>query len=255
MVITKAGLAKFLSQRTMTYLRRPDMFDMCIYNDFYSYGILEVLENLLLDYVEAEGNWKEQWDVCQTIAWFLLDHSSEPMQMYVSPAYQSLPSPPSFPPLTQPPHRMDDSDRLDATIQLAGRVFLSMLALLGTKDLFTPTSQIKDFGLVMALNMKAGRSYRDDISLLQGQSQAARFDNHVLAYAKKHFVPLVGASDIDDIATACNGAVKLPVAMQTKPDPWGSEARSRSTRKPTAGRAEGRARASRLAVTSMISWP
>ncbi|KAJ9150965.1 hypothetical protein NKR19_g5137 [Coniochaeta hoffmannii] len=179
----------------MTYLRRPDMFDMCIYNDFYSYGILEVLENLLLDYVEAEGNWKEQWDVCQTIAWFLLDHSSEPMQM------------------------MDDSDRLDATIQLAGRVFLSMLALLGTKDLFTPTSQIKDFGLVMALNMKAGRSYRDDISLLQGQSQAARFDNHVLAYAKKHFVPLVGASDIDDIATACNGAVKLPVAMQTKPDP------------------------------------
>jgi hypothetical protein len=84
LIITQAGLHKFLAQRTMTYLRCPDMFDMYIYNDFYPYGILEVLENLLLDYLEAKDDWKEQWVVCETIVWFLLDHCSEPMQMCVS---------------------------------------------------------------------------------------------------------------------------------------------------------------------------
>lgn len=62
-IITKAGLHKFLAQRVMTDLRCPDMFNMYIYNDFHGYGVLEVFENLLLDYAEADGDWKEQWVV------------------------------------------------------------------------------------------------------------------------------------------------------------------------------------------------
>lgn len=82
-IISHAGLQKFNTQRTMCYLRCPDAFDMHIYNDFEGYGVLEVLENLLLDFVEADGNWKEQWVVCETMVWFLLDDASEPMMMCV----------------------------------------------------------------------------------------------------------------------------------------------------------------------------
>lgn len=81
-IITKAGLHKFLAQRVMTDLRCPYMFNMDIYNDFHGYGVLEVFENLLLDYAEADGDWKEQWVVCETIVWFLLDPCSEEMMRY-----------------------------------------------------------------------------------------------------------------------------------------------------------------------------
>lgn len=99
-----------------------------------------------------------------------------------------------------------------------------MLACLESKKHLSETSEIKDLGLVMALYMQMAKSYRDDISLLQGKSQSSRFDDYVLAYANKHAVPLVGPSDIDEIAAACDGTVKLPAATDKKPDPWGSAA-------------------------------
>jgi hypothetical protein len=82
-ILTRAGFYNFLTQRTMTQLRCPDLFGMYIYNDYFGYGILEVLENLVLDYLEADGDWREQWVVCQTIVWFLMDSCSNPMHMYV----------------------------------------------------------------------------------------------------------------------------------------------------------------------------
>jgi hypothetical protein len=78
-IITHAGLSKFNNTRTMTYLRSPGAFDMDVYNDFEGYGVMEVLENLILDFVEADGNWKEQWAVCEAMVWFLLDDAAQPM--------------------------------------------------------------------------------------------------------------------------------------------------------------------------------
>jgi len=126
--------------------------------------------------------------------------------------------------LTRRVYRIDDGDRLDATIQLAGRVFLSMLASLESKKVLSETSEVKDLGLVMALYMQMAKEFRYDLSLLEGSDQSSRFDDYVLGYANKYGIPLVGPADIDDITAQCDGTVKLPVATAAKPDPWGSAA-------------------------------
>lgn len=46
--------------------------------------MMEVLQNLILDFVEAKDNWKEQWVVCEAMAFWLSDHSSDPLYQYVS---------------------------------------------------------------------------------------------------------------------------------------------------------------------------
>src|SRR6185437_14529417 len=60
-LITYAGWRKFYTQHIHASLRCPDNFDMYTYNDHAGYGMLEVVQNLLLDYVESDSNWKEQW--------------------------------------------------------------------------------------------------------------------------------------------------------------------------------------------------
>ena len=99
-----------------------------------------------------------------------------------------------------------------------------MLASLESKKLLSETSEVKDLGLVMALYMQIARSLRKDLSILQGSKDMSRFDNYVLAYANKHGIPLVGPADVDEIAAACDGTVKLPSATAAKPDPWGAAA-------------------------------
>jgi hypothetical protein len=74
--ILQAGKLKWLMQRSMCDIRDPDGFGMYIYNDWSAWGALEVLENLILDFVEAKGNWKEQWVVVEGMAWWLNESSS-----------------------------------------------------------------------------------------------------------------------------------------------------------------------------------
>lgn len=52
----------------MCDVREPDSFRMYLYNDWFAYGCLEVLENMILDYVEEKGNWKEQWITIEGMA-------------------------------------------------------------------------------------------------------------------------------------------------------------------------------------------
>jgi hypothetical protein len=84
-IITFTGFQKYLTQRIHADLRCPDNFDMYTYNDHEGYGVLEVVQNLLLDFSEAEGNWKEQWVVCEAMALFFLSDAVAPMMMYVPP--------------------------------------------------------------------------------------------------------------------------------------------------------------------------
>jgi hypothetical protein len=85
LVISKAGNCKYFTQRALLLLRCPDMFDMYVTNDFEAYGVMEVVENLVLDWVEAgnKKNWKEQWVIVEAMAMMWAGDSLKPMQMYV----------------------------------------------------------------------------------------------------------------------------------------------------------------------------
>jgi hypothetical protein len=68
--LSLGGVQKFSTTAILCSLRNPDMFDMYIYNDFYGYGLLEVVGNLLLDFDEAKDDWKQQWFICEAMTLF-----------------------------------------------------------------------------------------------------------------------------------------------------------------------------------------
>jgi hypothetical protein len=78
-VMSKAAKRKFFVQRIHCQLRSPDSFGMDTFNDHEGYGALEVLQNLFLDYEEAAGNYKEQWVICETMAYFLHTSDMDPL--------------------------------------------------------------------------------------------------------------------------------------------------------------------------------
>ncbi|KAJ5105303.1 hypothetical protein NUU61_002650 [Penicillium alfredii] len=65
-VMTSASLKKFVALQNQTFFRDPDNFGIYVYNDFYAYGITELVQNVLLDFDEAKYNWKEQWALLGT---------------------------------------------------------------------------------------------------------------------------------------------------------------------------------------------
>jgi hypothetical protein len=83
--LSAAGKDKFFTQRIHVDLRSPDTFGMYTFNDHEGYGVLEVLQNLVLDFEEAAGNYKEQWAVCEALAFFLEDDSSGIVTQWVCP--------------------------------------------------------------------------------------------------------------------------------------------------------------------------
>jgi len=82
-ILSNAGFRKYLTQSTHAALRCPDNFDMYTYNDHQGYGVLQVVQNLLLDFVEAKSNLREQWAVCEAMVLFLLAPDSQPMFGYI----------------------------------------------------------------------------------------------------------------------------------------------------------------------------
>lgn len=72
---------KFLTSILQLNIRNPDCFGMYVYNDSYGWGTMEVIENLLVDFEEAEGNWKEQWAMCEAIAMLWLRGAPGPLYM------------------------------------------------------------------------------------------------------------------------------------------------------------------------------
>jgi hypothetical protein len=68
--LTLGGIQKFHTTSILCSLRDPDLFDMHIYNDFYGYGLQEVIGNLLLDFDEAKNDWKQQWYICEAVTLF-----------------------------------------------------------------------------------------------------------------------------------------------------------------------------------------
>ena len=78
-ILTKAGRHKFFTQYDMMSVRCPDNFNMHTFSDHEGHGAIEVAENLLIDFVEADSNWREQWVICEAMAFFMLTDMVEPM--------------------------------------------------------------------------------------------------------------------------------------------------------------------------------
>jgi hypothetical protein len=70
-ISTYACRRKFMSLVDMARFRDPDNFRMHTFSDHEGLGVLELIENLLLDFVESDSNWREQWVVCEALSFFL----------------------------------------------------------------------------------------------------------------------------------------------------------------------------------------
>ncbi|KAL2126547.1 hypothetical protein VTI74DRAFT_708 [Chaetomium olivicolor] len=206
--LTFAGKKKFFAQQIHFQLRCQDYFHMYVFNKYEGYGVLEMLQNLVLDFAEAARNYKEQWAVCEALAFFLKTDVAFSVT------------------------RIGDGATVDAVFQLIGRLFLSMLAQLERESLFT---EIRNLGLIMALYMDFARASRD-YGLLEESRKVAlgpakdkkkwsphAFDNHILAYARKYDIKLVGPSKLDEIIADADEKVDLPIPdlSAKKPDPFG----------------------------------
>ncbi|KAF5863229.1 hypothetical protein ETB97_010457 [Aspergillus alliaceus] len=189
-VVTRAGLRKLANQHVHADSRNPDLF---------GYGVVEVVQNLVLDFVEASGNWKEQWAVCEAMSLFLNGDAIAPMTS------------------------VDDGDCANDTFCLIGAMFLTMLAKLESQGLLGPDSEIKNLGMVMALYICTTSDMRQ-YGIAEGNddksNKVANFhdaDAKISAYAKKYNIQLRGPSDIDSCVDDLDD-VSLPRAGN---DPWG----------------------------------
>ena len=112
-----------------------------------------------------------------------------------------------------------------------------MLAQLERKDLLSNASEIENLGLIMALFMSAARNLREEHGQLEDTEEEPlgpegdnrtwkphAFDNHILAYACKYDIDLVGDTNLDETIAAANAYVKLPrpeSISDSKADPFG----------------------------------
>ncbi|OGM43431.1 hypothetical protein ABOM_007634 [Aspergillus bombycis] len=198
-VATRAGLRKFTSQHIHADIRCPDAFSMYVYNDFAGYGLVEVAQNLVLDFVDAEGDWKEQWAVCEAVGLSIMGDMFMPLA------------------------HICDGDLANDTYCLLLAMFLTMLAKLESQELLGPDSEIKNLGLVMALYICTASDMRDYGIFKENDdktNKVAAFynsDQKILAYAKKYNIELRGPSNIDSCVEDMD-EVELPPA---KKDPWG----------------------------------
>ncbi|OAA43468.1 hypothetical protein BBO_04611 [Beauveria brongniartii RCEF 3172] len=190
-VLTMVGKQLYLSQYVLATMRDPDNFQMYTYNDHYGYGLIEMLQNLILDYPVSCG-WKESWCVLEAAVMWLLDPEA------------------------------------DAIIHLIGRMFLHMLATLeldgrGVRD------AVLNLGTIMALYIKLAQDSRQNNLLCEDEEDEEltggviysppRFDDYVLAYAKKFDVTLCGPKELDKLIDECR-RVGLPEVTLENDDPW-----------------------------------
>ncbi|KAI0552862.1 hypothetical protein F4679DRAFT_581369 [Xylaria curta] len=238
-VISWAGFRKFNCQFTHAMLRDPDNFSMYTFNDHAGYGILELLQNLFLDFEEAAkekrgDGWREQWAICEGLVHYMLHPSTAPLMM------------------------IDDGDSLHESMQLVGRMFLSMLAKLDDLGLVGDATAVKSLGCTMAMYMELATNLREsdaleedydsDESSPEGRKfQPDSYDDAILSYANKRGVTLRGPDDIEETIAKANGDVKLP-AKNAK-DPWGWTAALKKYKKDQGGKIGG----DRYDITTMSS--
>ncbi|KDN65805.1 hypothetical protein CSUB01_04988 [Colletotrichum sublineola] len=209
-VMTNAGYRKLMVQQIHCEVRDPDSFGMYTYNDHSAYGVLQVIQNLILDYEEAKDNWREQWVICEAMVPFIWHLSGGDFA------------------------RADDGELCSHTARLIGNLFLATLARLEREGVLAPDSEVKDLGHVMAGMLKVAAVFRG-YSLLEHGTRVRKskkrpfpyaedsFDNYVAAYAKKHGITLRGVPGLKDLLVNVDDSVELP-NEEHGDDPWGWQA-------------------------------
>ncbi|KAM7195137.1 hypothetical protein V8F33_006811 [Rhypophila sp. PSN 637] len=210
-VLSFAGMHKFFAQKDQCQLRDPPNFHA------HTFGEHEGT-NLVLDFEDAgaAGNWREQYAICEAIAFFTMTELSYPATAAI-----------------------DDPVLASRTHALVGRMFLSMLEQLNGNGLLTSTSPIPNLGLIMAFYIVAAGLRRASFKILKGTDTELlgdatddnqkwcpdRFDDHIFAYAKKRDIKL---ARIGYAGIVLSSFEKKPLAVVPNPpttagstDPWG----------------------------------
>ncbi|KAI1387461.1 uncharacterized protein F4822DRAFT_406569 [Hypoxylon trugodes] len=139
----------------------PEFFNMHIHKQFHSHGMQELVENMLLAFDKEfskkkrnKKNLKQMWAIIAAIMQWLVEI---PIGAWLG---------------------LDDRKRLEATIGLVGRAFVTVLNELDRGKLLKADSDIKDLGLVMTFFIYW-------TTTLQGQGFDLPYRKEVIAYGKK----------------------------------------------------------------------
>ncbi|KAJ5945823.1 hypothetical protein N7454_002662 [Penicillium verhagenii] len=161
-----AGFQKAGDMNCQASVRVPDFFNMYTYNDHAGYGVIEVVQNLILDFKAAADlplawptTWKEMWALCEAFAIFCMKGNIDCFWT------------------------VEDGEGVEALCKMASCMFFAMLDTLERNNLLGPESEVSNLGLIMALFLRFGKEFESD-----------DFAADIFAYAKKYNIKLVGLS-------------------------------------------------------------
>ncbi|KAF3257059.1 hypothetical protein TWF192_001341 [Orbilia oligospora] len=192
---------------------------MHTYNDHAGFGVVEAIENLILDFKETKDNVDEKCVIYETLGYFIRTNHTAIL------------------------FGIDDGDRARELCLMLVRLFVSTLALLERNNLLGPDSRIKNLGTIMGLWMFAKTVFNDrgcveaydeepEESLGPKKDKKkwvpSSFDSLILAYARKYNITLSGPRRIDSLIEDCEEEiatedVDLPVPESNnlpKSDPF-----------------------------------
>ncbi|KAI1295809.1 hypothetical protein F5Y03DRAFT_399149 [Xylaria venustula] len=208
-VISWAGHRKFMNQFLHAFVRNPDNFSMYTWNDHAGSGILEVIENLLLDYEDAAkeqcGEWREHYEDGD---------------------------------------RVNEIMRLVGRMFLAMLAQLDGLGLVGdataVQSLGCTMAMYMDLASIMrSANVISDEPRKEYTN--KTRFQPDYFEDAVLTYANRRGVTLQGPDDIEELMAQADGDIELP--EKGDKDPWGWKAAFKKYAKD-----HGRSRSSRGAA-------
>ncbi|KAK6525366.1 hypothetical protein TWF694_005505 [Orbilia ellipsospora] len=210
-IMTAAARLKYFQTRINCDIRNPELFDMYTFNDHAGYGVIEVIENLLLDYEAAKEDWQEQWVICETLAYFLLGSGASSM------------------------FGVDDSEKVASLCLLLGRLFIHTLSHLQRLDLLSSTSEITNLGTIMALWNSISSMIQDEVCLPLGLGMEEEqlglkrekkvftpslFNENISRYAEEYGIELNGLKNMEPWNGEDGDLPSESANKGAKSDPW-----------------------------------
>ncbi|KAJ5400482.1 hypothetical protein N7465_010971 [Penicillium sp. CMV-2018d] len=210
-IFTNAGVEKWFTLKEGTVVRDPDNFAMYIYNDFFGYAIMELVENLYLDFDEAAaaGDWKMQWAICEATALYFQMDAIMPLV------------------------GCEDGFTVKAMFVAFGTMFLTMLATLERNDLLKSDSEVKNIGAIMGLFIR----FMVDLEAYGIEWHGIYAD--IEAYAAKHDITIHGSNHPRYEKPSGETVPLFPEATFNSNDPWGWKTTLANLKKNQRGRMGG----------------
>ncbi|KAF1968411.1 hypothetical protein BU23DRAFT_558647 [Bimuria novae-zelandiae CBS 107.79] len=197
-VMLKEGWSMFCDWKRRSGYCQPDFLAMYIYNDFYGYGIQELLENLLLKFDAAlkeknveEAKW-DSWAVISAMAlWLNAGEGSDYMMN-------------------------DDGDRVVEISALVGIALLTALAMVETSGELKTDSKFLDLGIVITSFLRWAEDHED----AGIEDDAVAWREHAVAYYERSGLGVEkGVSGTAELLKKFRDT--SPPAPKERQDPWG----------------------------------